>query len=108
MDSPLFKLLFVMCCYESELMKGTQNCKGYDCLKANVEKPDLAYTWEDTGHCLVVDDFQGRGGWTGYFLNFTSQQWLTPDDTSRSLWWLILVVVIPDNVDFNDTAMLSK
>ena len=83
-DRTLFKLIFIMCCYESEQMKVTQNCKGYDCLKAYVEKSDLAYTWEDTGHRLVVDDFQGRGEWTGYFLNFTSQQWLTPDDTSRS------------------------
>ena len=48
-DRTLFKLLVIMCCYESELMKVTQHCKGYDCLKAYVEKPDLAYTWTFMG-----------------------------------------------------------
>ena len=87
-------------------LKKTQTCKGYDCLKAYIDKPDSAYSWEDTGHRIVVDDYQGRGGWTGYFLNMTSQQWLTPKDTSRPFWWHIMVVVVPEHVEVKDTAML--
>ena len=87
-------------------LKDTQDCTGYECLKAYVDRPDPAYTWEDTGHRVVVEDYQGRGGWTGYFLNFTSQQWLTPEDTSRSVWWHLLVVVVPEHVEVQDTALL--
>lgn len=36
----------------------------------------------------------------------TSQQWLTSSDVSRSLWWHILVVIIPDNVDWAQNATL--
>ena len=48
----------------------------------------------------------GRGGWTGYFLNFTSQQWLTPELVSRSLWWHTLVVIVPDNLTTMDTTIM--
>ena len=48
----------------------------------------------------------GRGGWTGYFLNFTSQQWLTPELVSRSVWWHTLVVIVPDNLTTMDTTIM--
>ena len=100
--------LFLLCLSfrQASLQSVAPPCAGYDCLKAYVDKPDQAYAWEDTGHRLVVEDFQGRGGWTGYFLNFTSQQWLTPADTSRPVWWPLLVVVVPEHVEVEDTALL--
>jgi len=83
------------------------DCSGYSCLKEYVDKEDGAYSWTDTGHRLVVDpSSNGRGGWTGYYLNFTSQRWMTPEQVSRSEWWHILVVIIPDNLTSTDTTML--
>ena len=81
-------------------------CAGYDCLQEYVFSEDGAYSWRDTGHRIRVDETGGRGGWTGYFLNFTSQQWLTSDLVSRSEWWHILVVVVPDNLSTTDTTLL--
>jgi len=89
-----------------QCLKSTQTCRGYDCLKEYVDKPDAAYHWEDTGHRIVVEDHEGRGGWTGYYLNFTSQEWLTTEDTSQHLWWHIMVVVVPNHLEVKDTAML--
>ena len=60
-------------------IKDTQNCAGYQCLKAYLDRPEPAYKWADLGHRLEVDDVDGKGGWTGYVLNFTSQQWLNTD-----------------------------
>ena len=81
-------------------------CVGYDCLQEYVFRDDGAYSWLNTGHRIRVDETGGRGGWTGYFLNFTSQQWLTSDLVSRSEWWHILVVVVPDNLSTKDTTLL--
>ena len=60
-------------------LKDTQDCAGYDCLKAYVEREEPSYQWRDLGHRLEVPDYEGGGGWSGYVLNFTSQQWLSPD-----------------------------
>ena len=50
-------------------------------------------------------------GWTGYILNMTSQNWLTdadfaPESHSRSLWWHILVVIVPNQVTWTRNATL--
>jgi len=83
-----------------------QACVGYDCLKEYVEREDGAYTWSDTGERIVVSPSNGTGGWTGYILNMTSQQWLTPEKVSRSVWWHILVVIVPDIVETVDTTVI--
>jgi len=101
----LLLVVFISVCQVRSL-KLTQSCSGYDCLKAYIDKPDSAYQWEDTGHRVVVDDYLDRGGWTGYVLNFTSQQWLTPEDTSHPFWWHIMVVVVPEQLEVYDTSML--
>ena len=44
--------------------------------------------------------------WTGHLINMTSQQWLSEADVDRSIWWHILVVIIPDNVDWKKNATL--
>ena len=43
-------------------------------------------------------------GFTAYILNMTSQQWLTYNDVSRSIWWHYLVVVVPDKIEFPGIA----
>lgn len=89
---------------------------------ANVGKTDLdEYVWrEDPAYGWVeLEDHQihGKGvlhfekGWTGYTLNVTSQSWLTPSDfsansTAGSTWYHILVVIVPDKVDFKRNASM--
>ena len=53
-------------------------CRGHDCLQNYVERPEPSYRWEDLGLRLEGED------WTGYVLNFTSQQWLSPHLVSSS------------------------
>merc|ERR1712179_96184 len=105
MEVSILGLLILITVISGARLGSGQSCHGYECLKEYVERPDPAYSWEDTGHRMVVGDYLGRGGWTGYFLNMTSQQWLTPEDTSQPYWWHIMVVV-PDMVEVQDTAMM--
>ena len=60
-------------------LKDTEDCQGYECLKAYIDREEPAYKWRDLGHRLEVADYEGGGGWTGYVLNFTSQTWLSSD-----------------------------
>jgi PhoPQ-activated pathogenicity-related protein len=41
----------------------------------------------------------GSVTYTGYLLNMTSQQWLTAADCDRYIWWHMLVVIVPSNLD---------
>jgi len=82
-------------------------CSGWECLQEYAFREDGAYSWTDTEHRLRVEpDSEGKGGWRGYFLNFTSQKWLTEEEVSRSEWWHILVVIVPDVIEVKDTTML--
>jgi hypothetical protein len=75
--------------------------------------PDSHFEWKYMG-----DDWTLRGHnignthqWTGYVLNVTSQKWLTDADFSSSseggsLWWHMLVVVVPDTLAFKTNATL--
>ena len=63
----------------SNALKDTQDCAGYDCLKNYIDRPEPLYQWTDLGHRIEVPDLNGEGGWTGYVLNMTSQQWMTPE-----------------------------
>ena len=57
----------------------SESCSGLACLQDYVARPEPSYRWEDLGLRLEGED----GDWTGYVLNFTSQQWLTPEVVSR-------------------------
>jgi len=96
--------LFIL--HWGEGLKVTQNCTGYDCLKAYVDEPDSSYSWEDTGHRIKSIDPLHLGLWTGYVLNFTSQTWLTPEDSNRPVWYHIMVVIVPSNLQHTDTSVL--
>ena len=85
---------------------GHSSCKGYDCFKEYVDKKDSVYEWSDTGHRLHGLDPLHLKSWTGYVLNFTSQQWLTPEDSSRSIWWHYLVIIVPKEVKYPDQSFL--
>merc|ERR1719473_27114 len=69
-----------------------------------VWEPDEHYSWVDTGEVITGRSVDGSHHWTGYILNMTSQQWLTPEDVTQSIWWHYLVVIVPDNVDFKRNA----
>ena len=76
------------------------NCTGFECLDKYVKHPDPAYSWTDTK--LRIHGKKGilaKTAWTGYVLNFTSQTWLSPADSDRSVWTHKLVMIVPDNYD---------
>ena len=75
----------------SDALKDTQDCAGYDCLKNYIDRPEPLYQWTDLGQRIEVPDLNGEGGWTGYVLNMTSQQWMTPE-----LGWITQI----DNLTF--------
>lgn len=71
-----------------------------------VNRPDSHYSWFDTNITLTGQSTVSKIKWTGYVLNMTSQKWLTKAESSRPIWWHILVVIVPDNLasEHNDTA----
>jgi PhoPQ-activated pathogenicity-related protein len=62
-----------------------------------VWKDDSNYGWVDTGEVIHGHNVDGTLNYVGYILNMTSQRWLTDADTTRSLWWHYLVVIVPSN-----------
>jgi PhoPQ-activated pathogenicity-related protein len=43
---------------------------------------------------------------TMYFVNLTSQRWLTPHDSSQSVWWHNIVVCIPHKILYREHAYI--
>ena len=78
----------------------TKGCTGFDCLYEYVHKPDDTYKYEDTGKRIMAKDY------TGYIVNMTSQTWLTSQDSDRSIWWHILVVIVPKKIQHTDFGFL--
>lgn len=64
-----------------------------------VWREDPNYSWFDTGETLKGHNIGREVEWVGYILNMTSQRWLTDNDTTRSLWWHYLLVIVPSNYD---------
>jgi hypothetical protein len=65
-----------------------------------VWRVDENYGWVDMGPEHQFRGEVGKRGYTGYTLNVTSQKWLTdedfsPDSESKSIWWHILLVLVP-------------
>lgn len=80
------------------------SCEGYDCLKQYVDKDDGFYKYEDTGY-----QFTGvtkHGLYTAFFLNVTSQKWLSEEVLNRPVWWHILMVILPEKVKYPDTGFV--
>ena len=51
-----------------------------------VWEPDEHYTYYDLGQTISGRSVDGSHHWTGYLLNMTSQQWLTPEGNSAQLY----------------------
>jgi len=75
--------------------------------------PDSNYGWVDLGesHVLKGCNLNNTHCWTGYTLNMTSQRWLSDADFSESseagsIWWHMLVVIVPDNVKYYHNASM--
>ncbi len=85
-------------------IRAAPNCTGFDCLSSYVKAPDPAYAWVDTGLRINGTGLESKVKWTGFILNVTSQTWLTPQDSDRSTWTHLLVVVVPENFDPLDNA----
>jgi PhoPQ-activated pathogenicity-related protein len=76
---------------------------------------DENYGWVDMGPEHIISGkaylFEKEHTWTGYMLNMTSQRWLTdadfsPNSECKSLWWHILVVIVPSNVQYTRNASI--
>ena len=87
--------------------------EGKTALDEYVWAADNHYGWTE----LEDHEIHGKGllhfnkGWKGYTLNVTSQQWLTPEDfantsSSGSIWYHILVVIVPDEVKYKNNASM--
>ena len=107
-------LLLEACIFLSLLHFGSvkcsaSNCAGSDCLKEYIDLPDSHYAWTDTEERIRGLDPLYLIPWTGYVLNFTSQQW-GPEgaQVSRSVWWHQLVIIVPDNVNFLYLPILAE
>ena len=61
---------------------------------------DPTYSWEE-----LPDNKMTGDGWSGHLLNFTSQSWLTADDTSQPEWIHQLLVIVPDNLSRDTWAV---
>ena len=75
--------------------------------------PDENYGWVDMGeeHVLHGCNLDNTNCWTGYTLNMTSQRWLTdadfaPSSEAGSIWWHMLVVIVPDEVKWTRNGTL--
>jgi len=104
--SKICAILYVLSATNVSASALNPSCIGYDCLKEYVDLDDGAYKWEDTGRRIHVPASEDGGGWTGYYLNFTSQRWLTPEQVSQSEWWHMLVVIVPEELEVVDTTFL--
>lgn len=70
-----------------------------------VWKQDDHYSWTDLNYQINGTSPSGVS-WTGHLLNVTSQKWLTDSDCDRSLWWHYLMVIIPENVNWQRNASM--
>ena len=66
-----------------------------------VNAPDSNYQFYDTKVRL-----NKTKGWTGIYLNMTSQQWLTPQEVSRSVWWHMVLIIKPDVIKVTEHAFI--
>mmetsp|Transcript_35304 Transcript_35304/g.51885 ORF Transcript_35304/g.51885 Transcript_35304/m.51885 type:complete len:573 (-) Transcript_35304:53-1771(-) len=85
-----------------------ENCTGFDCLQQYVNHDDGIFHWEDLNISISGKSLNPLSDvtWTGHFVNVTSQQWLTSEDTSRSIWWHVLCIIVPSNVQYDNDAFL--
>jgi PhoPQ-activated pathogenicity-related protein len=63
-----------------------------------VHAPDSAYSWK------VAGSLKGEGG-TAFYIDMTSQNWLTTNEVNRTAWRHWLIVARPDQLD-STTALL--
>lgn len=65
---------------------------------------DDNYNWE-----VIGETYHGKG-YTGYYLNMTSQSWLTPEDFSPGsyghIWYHTMFIIVPAEVDYKNNATL--
>jgi len=78
-----------------------------------VAKFDENYQWTYLGAEQNIHgrNVRGDASWTGYLLNVTSQKWLedsdfSPDSQMKSIWWHIMVVIVPDEVKYTSNATM--
>lgn len=88
-------------------------CAGGTALDDYVWTPDEHYGWVDMGAEYILNgrSIDGKHTWQSYTLNLTSQKYLNDEDYSetseaKSIWWHMLVVIIPDEIKFTRNATM--
>lgn len=81
-------------------------CVGFECVEKYIALPDASYSWVDTGARVSGVDETSNVAWEGYVLNMTSLTWNTPAKVDNPVWWHILTVIVPANLDVPDWATL--
>lgn len=66
----------------------------FTALQTYVNTPDSNYAW------TRMEQWDEQAStYKVQWLNMTSQQWLTANDTDRSIWWHMVALVIPNNLN---------
>lgn len=70
------------------------------------------YVWAQDDHYhweVIGETYHGRG-FKGYYLNMTSQAWLTPEDFAPGsyghIWYHTMFIIVPDEIDYKNNATL--
>ena len=88
------------------LASAAQQCEGVSCLQSYVDFDDGHFSYEDLQVSFRGRDLLSGVSWQAHVLNMTSQKWLTASEVSQSVWWHILVVVVPDNLQHTSNGVL--
>ena len=62
-----------------------------------IQRPEPRFAYRDTG--LRIGSGGASATWDGYIFNVTTLQWLTDSDSSQSIWWHYMALIVPRNVD---------
>jgi len=91
--------------YLSALSSLLRGCSGLECMRRYVEEADPVYGWTRVGEVHGVE-YSNWVGYTVHLLNMTSQRWLTPKESSASIWWHPLAIVVPQNLEATNWTTL--
>ncbi|WP_339922187.1 PhoPQ-activated pathogenicity-related family protein [uncultured Cyclobacterium sp.] len=84
---------------ETEVQAEETKVRGFDLLKAYVEKDQDVYNYELA--------FESKGdGYSYYVLKVISQNWLTEKEVTETTWWHWVSFVVPDELKHNTSLLV--
>ncbi|CAH1784287.1 unnamed protein product, partial [Owenia fusiformis] len=91
--------LFLLPCLDFVVAQANHPWSSWTALDDYVNRTDPNYAWNQ-----VAEYRRERA--TVYCINMTSQMWKDSSVHSQPLWWHQLIVAIPDNVQYFDSALV--